>query len=57
MFKDKHVREKPKAEVKYSVKAKVHAFSDDNEMKYKQQLIIREPPVQFKTGEQQTETS
>ena len=57
MFKDKHTREKPKAEIKYSVKCKVYAHDEHNEMKYKQQLIIREPPVQFKMGERQEEVS
>lgn len=53
-YKDKKCREKPMAKVKYTVGAKLEASPD---MKYKQVLIIREPPVAFKAGEVQQETS
>lgn len=56
-FADKHKREKPKAEIKYSVQAKLCTHSDHESMKYKQLLVIREPPVAFKQGERQEETS
>jgi len=46
MFKQKHMREKPSAKVKYSIKAKVTTH-DDKVLKYKQWLVIQEPPVQF----------
>ena len=53
-FKNKHIREKPKAKVKYIVEAKLCTGSLlKKDMKYKQVLIIREPPVAFKTGERQ----
>ena len=56
-FKDKHRREKPKAMVKYVVEAKLLTHDHHDEMKYKQVLIIREPPVSFKVGERQQEVS
>lgn len=34
-FKDKKVRENPKAKVKYYIKAKLKCEEDDEEMKYK----------------------
>ena len=49
----KNVRERPKAKIKYFVKAKVHGFDRNDNMKYKQVLIVREPPVALKIGEQQ----
>jgi len=55
-FKDKHSREKPKAKVKYHIKAKLENHGHDV-MKHKQVLIIREKPVSFKVGEEQAETS
>ena len=56
-FKDKHNRHEPKAKVKYYVKAKLHTHHEHDEMKYKQVLIIREPSVAFKAGEEQKERS
>ena len=53
----KDVRERPKAKIKYFIKAKVNAFDPRDNMKYKQVLIVRERPVEFKMGEQQQETS
>ena len=50
-YSDKHRKEKPKAEIKYSVQAKLCTLSEHESMKYKQLLIIREPPVAFKQGE------
>lgn len=47
-FKDKGCREKPKAKVKYTVQATLVADHTNDHMKYKQVLIIREPPVAFK---------
>ena len=55
-FKEKHVREEPKAKVKYYLKAKLENGGHDV-MKYKQVLIIREKPVEWKVGEAQQETS
>lgn len=46
-----HNRALPKAKVKYFVKAVL------DDMKHKQVLIIREPPVGFKTGSGISETS
>jgi hypothetical protein len=56
-FKDKHCREKPKAKVKYTVQATLCSTLTNDHMKYKQVLIIREPPVAFKQGDRQSETS
>jgi hypothetical protein len=56
-YKDKKCREKPKAKVKYTVKATLCSTLTSEEMKYKQVLIIREPPVTFKTGDKQMEVS
>jgi len=56
-FAEKHKREKPKAQIKYSVQARLCTSSDHDSMKYKQILIIREPPVAFKVGERQEEIS
>lgn len=53
----KNVRERPKAKIKYFVKAKVTGIDQRDNMKYKQVLVVREPPVEFKVGEQQQETS
>ena len=48
-FKDKHSREKQKAKCKYIVKTTILGTDDDDEvMKYKQVLMIREPPVKLK---------
>ena len=55
-FKDKHTREKPKAKVKYHLKAKLECNGHDL-MKHKQVLIIREKPVEWRVGERQSETS
>jgi hypothetical protein len=51
-MKVENTREKPKAKVKYYVKTKLHTVHGDDEMKYKQVLVIREPPVPFKMNEQ-----
>ncbi len=56
-FKDKSCNDKPKAKVKYTVQATLCATMSNDEMKYKQVLIIREPPVAFKQGDRQSETS
>ena len=56
-FKEKHKREEPKAKVKYYVKAKLDTYDEHDEMKYKQVLIIREPAVAYKEGEEQKERS
>lgn len=56
-YKDKKCREKAKAKVKYTVKATLCSTLTHDEMKYKQVLIIREPPVTFKVGEKQQEVS
>jgi hypothetical protein len=47
MFKDKNIREKPSAKIKYSIKAIIHTH-DKKMLKYKQMLVIHEPPVDFK---------
>jgi hypothetical protein len=56
-FKDKKCIEKPKAKVKYTVQATLCSTLTNDHMKYKQVLIIREPPVAFKQGDRQSETS
>jgi hypothetical protein len=56
-FKDKQVREHPKAKIKYYVKTTVKTANPREEMKYKQVLAIREPPVPFKMNERQMEES
>jgi hypothetical protein len=56
-MKVKNSKEKPKAKVKYYVKTKLHTKDGEKEMKYKQVLAIREPPVKFKEGEEQSENS
>ena len=48
-LKDKKRREEPKAKVKYYVKTKLITFNEDDEMKYKQVLAIREKPVNFES--------
>eukprot|EP00355_Strombidium_rassoulzadegani_P001604 CAMPEP_0168608892 /NCGR_PEP_ID=MMETSP0449_2-20121227/896_1 /TAXON_ID=1082188 /ORGANISM="Strombidium rassoulzadegani, Strain ras09" /LENGTH=44 /DNA_ID= /DNA_START= /DNA_END= /DNA_ORIENTATION= len=44
MYKNKSEWRKPKANVKYSIKAILETL-DNKVMKYKQLLIIQEPPV------------
>lgn len=56
-FKDTHVRERPKAKIKYHVKTTIHCANHKENMKYKQVLVIREPPVEFKMNEAQMEES
>ena len=56
-YKDKKVKAEPKAKVKYFIKAVLHAHEKDHDMKYKQVLVIREPAVEFKAGEEQKERS
>lgn len=46
-FKNSHTKAKPKAKVKYTIKAKIQTHSDKNEMSYKQVLIIREKPESY----------
>lgn len=48
-YKDKKCREKPKACIKYTVQVKLEIPGED--LKYKQVLVIREPPVAFKTDD------
>lgn len=47
----------PMAKIKYSVKCRVNGIDKNDDMKYKQVLIIREPAVHLRLGEQQQETS
>ena len=47
-FKNDHKREDPKTKVKYFVKVKLHGLNSDDDMKLKQVLMIREPPVAYK---------
>jgi hypothetical protein len=43
------MRGNPLAFIKYTIKAKVKtATSNDKEIKFKQVLIVREPPTNFK---------
>lgn len=56
-YKNKLIREKPKAKVKYTIKASLSSALKHDAMHYKQVLIIREPPVAFKVGEKQQEVS
>ena len=65
IYYKKKTPEKPKAKIKYWVKAVVHGvstggivgFFTDRDLKYKQVIAIREKPVAFKANEQQQETS
>ncbi len=50
-------RARTKAKIKYFVKAILHGQHKSDDMKYKQVIAIREKPVNFKTNEQQQETS
>ncbi|CDW86234.1 UNKNOWN [Stylonychia lemnae] len=45
-YKNSHIKKKPKAQVKYCIKASLETRSDHNEMQYKQVLIVREKPDQ-----------
>lgn len=56
-FKHNHGQEKPKAKVKYYVKATLKTPDKHDEMKFKQVMIIREKPVNMVVGEAQSETS
>ena len=56
-FKENTTRERPKAKIKYVVKTVLHTALFNFNMKYKQVLAIREPPVPFKANEQQAEES
>ncbi len=57
IFQDKHQQSKPKAKVKYHIKALVVDASHHDLMKYKQILVIREQGEAFKTDiTQATET-
>jgi len=44
MFKKKDIRERPSVKIKHSITAIVTTH-DDKQLKYKQWLIIHEPPV------------
>ena len=46
MYHNQHHYDSPKAFVKYSVKATIVTHSRQT-LKYKQMLVIHEPPVQF----------
>ena len=48
-------KEKQKAKCKYVIKTEIIGLGDDEVMKYKQVLMIREPPVKFREGEAQFE--
>lgn len=50
-FKDEHNRQNPKAKIKYFVKATI------DDMKCKDVLVVREPPVKYKEGAGISETS
>ena len=56
-FKDKRKRENPKAKCKYYVKTTLHTNDHSDKMKYKQVLMIREKPVEFRMNENQHEKS
>lgn len=56
-FKDKNRREYPKAKIKYYAKAVLKTSMFEDNMKYKQVFMIREPPVNFKMNEQQREVA
>ena len=56
-FKYTGQREKPKAKVKYYVKATLWTADKKDAMKYKQVLMIREKPEDMRVGEAQAETS
>ena len=44
-FKDNRKRERPKAKIKYYAKAVLKTSMFEDNMKYKQVFMIREPPV------------
>lgn len=52
MYHNIHHHDKPKAHIKYNVKAIVHNH-DRTQLKYKQMLILHEPPVAFQENSQQ----
>ena len=51
-FFDTSRRERPKAKVRYFIKATLHSNNSASNMKYKQILMVREPAVPFRVGEQ-----
>ena len=56
-FKDKGNRENPKAKVKYYCKAVLKCDDEEQNMKHKQVLAVREKAVEMKTDEKIAETS
>jgi hypothetical protein len=50
------MEERPKAKVKYTIQATLCSTLTNDHMKYKQVLIIREPPVAFQEENKQSET-
>jgi len=55
MYHNASSQGRPRAVVKYGIKAIIEMM-DDRIMKYKQLLIIQEPPVEFKQDSGQTIT-
>lgn len=49
-YKNKHIQGKPKAMVKYQIRANLKGHHDKSLMKYKQVLVIREYDVAFQTN-------
>mmetsp|Transcript_226 Transcript_226/g.414 ORF Transcript_226/g.414 Transcript_226/m.414 type:complete len:98 (+) Transcript_226:356-649(+) len=56
MYHDLSTWHRPKAEVKYSIKGTIEML-DGKVMKYKQMLVIHEPPVEFKQDANSTVVS
>ena len=56
MYKNCHDHDKPKAKLLYSVKSVLHTH-DKKEMKYKQLLVVHEPPVEFLADHANTHTT
>jgi len=54
MYNNKHHHDRPKAIIQYNVKA-VLTTHHQGDLKYKQLLVIHEPPVPFRADEQHTQ--
>lgn len=55
MFKNDNHADRPKVFIKYSVRAKI-VTNSGKELKYKQMVMIHEPPIEFKVNYQNTVT-
>jgi len=50
MYHNKHHHDQPKAHITYKIKALIECHSKA-QLKYKQMLVVHEPPVAFKENE------